>query len=145
MRRILVVAHRTLGGQHLLEEVSRRIKAGDCQVHLVVPIHHPMGAFSEATCLAEAEQALAEGCRRMRELDPTGSTEVTGEVGDANPVYAVQCVRNRDEAVDEIILSTLPPGPSRWLRVDAPSRMAKAFPGVPVFHVLGTKEPAASS
>jgi hypothetical protein len=141
MRRILVVAHRTLGGQHLLDEVGRRIKAGDCSVHLVVPIHHPMGAFAEARCIADAEQVLAEGCRRVRDLDPTGSIEVTGEVGDANPVYAVQCVQNRGEAIDEIILSTLPPGPSRWLKADAPSRMAKAFPGVPVFHVLGSREP----
>ncbi len=142
MRRILVVAHRTLGGQHLLEEVGRRMRSGDCRVHLVVPIHHPMGAFSEATCLAEAERVLDEGCRRMRDLDPTGATEVTGEVGDANPVYAVQCVQNRGEPIDEIILSTLPPGPSRWLKADAPSRMAKAFPGIPEFHVLGSREPA---
>jgi hypothetical protein len=142
MRRILVVAHRTLGGEHLLEEVGRRIKAGDCRVHLVVPIHHPMGAFAEAQCVADAERVLDEGCRRVRDLDPTGAIEVTGEVGDANPVYAVQCVQNRGEPIDEIILSTLPPGPSRWLKADAPSRMAKAFPGVPVFHVLGTREPS---
>lgn len=142
MRRILVVAHRTLGGEHLLEEVRRRMKAGDCSVHLVVPMHHPMGAFSEASCLADAEQALAEGCRRVRALDPTGSIDVTGEVGDANPVYAVQCVRNRGESFDEIIVSTLPAGLSRWLHADVPSRLTKAFPGIPVFHVLGTREPA---
>ena len=29
MRRILVVAHKTLGGPHLLEEVGRRRKGGD--------------------------------------------------------------------------------------------------------------------
>ena len=142
MRRILVVAHRTLGGGHLLEELGRRMKAGDCAVHLVVPMHHPMGAFTEASCHAEADEVLAEGTSRVRELDPTGSIDVTGEVGDANPVYAVQTVRNRGQQFDEIILSTLPPGPSRWLRADVPSRMTKAFPGVPVFHVLGSREPA---
>jgi hypothetical protein len=142
MRRILVVAHRTLGGPHLLEEVGRRMRAGDCSVHLVVPMHHPMGAFSEATCTAEAERVLAEGLRRMREADATGSTSITGEVGDANPVYAVQTVRNRGQQIDEIILSTLPPGPSRWLKADVPSRMTKGFPEVPVFHVLGAREPA---
>ena len=118
------------------------MKTGPCRVHLVVPMHHPMGAFSEATCLADAEAVLAEGTRRVRELDPTGSVDVTGEVGDANPVYAVQVVRNRGDAFDEIILSTLAPGPSRWLKADVPSRMAKAFPGTPVFHVLGSREPA---
>ena len=48
MHRILVVAHKTLGGPHLLEEVHRRIQAGPCRVHLLVPVNHPMGAFSEA-------------------------------------------------------------------------------------------------
>jgi len=144
MRRILVVAHRTLGGEHLLEEVGRRIKGGDCQIHLVVPVTHPMGAFTEASCEAEAEVALAEGMARIRRLDPTGSVDVTGEVGDANPVYAVGCVRNRGETIDEIIVSTLAPGPSRWLRGDVPKRMAKAYPDIPVVHVLGDREPARS-
>lgn len=142
MRRILVVAHKTLAGPALLEEVGRRMKAGDCSVHVVVPINHPMGAFTEASCIAQAERALHEGVRRIRDLDATGAIDVTGEVGDANPVYAVQCVQNRGEAIDEIILSTLPPGPSRWLSGNVPRRMAKAFPGVSVTHVLGSREPA---
>jgi hypothetical protein len=142
MRRIVVVAHRTLGGQALLDEVARRMRDGDCRVHLVVPIRHPMGAFSEATCVAEAERVLAEGTRRIRDLDRTGSIEVTGEVGDVNPVYAVECVRNRHEPIDEIVVSTLPAGPSAWLRGDIPTRMARAFPDVAVTHVIGTKEPA---
>jgi len=142
MRRIVVVAHRTLGGQALLGEIAARMRDGDCRIHLVVPITHPMGAFSEATCVTEAERVLAEGMRRIRELDPTGSVDVTGEVGDANPVYAVECVRNRHEPIDEIVVSTLPPGPSAWLRGDVPTRMARAFPGVAVSHVVGSKEPA---
>jgi hypothetical protein len=115
--------------------------AGDCQVHLVVPMNHPMGAFSEASCHAEADKALAEGERRIRELDTTGSIDVTGEVGDANPIYAVQCVANRGERIDEIVVSTLPSGPSRWLLGGVPKRMQKAFPDIPVTHVFGTREP----
>lgn len=142
MRRIVVVAHRTLGGKALLDEVTARMRDGDCRIHLVVPITHPMGAFSEATCVAEAEKVLAEGIRRIRELDASGSVEVTGEVGDVNPVYAVECVRNRHEPIDEIVVSTLPPGPSAWLRGDVPTRMARSFPDIPVSHVIGSKEPA---
>lgn len=142
MRRVLVVAHKTLGGEALLEEVGRRMDAGDCVVHLVVPIVHPMGAFSEASCVTDAEKALGEGARRIRALDRTGAVDVTGEVGDANPVYAVQCVVNRGVKVDEIIVSTLPPGPSRWLLGNVPKRMAKAFPDIPVTHLVGAKEPA---
>ena len=142
MRRIVVVAHKTLCGSQLLEEVGRRMNDGGCQVHLVVPMNHPRGAFSEASCHAEAKKVLDTGARCIRELDPTGSVDVTGEVGDSNPVYAVQCVRNRGERIDEIIVSTLPSGPSRWLLGGVPKRMAKAFPDIPVAHVFGDREPA---
>jgi hypothetical protein len=142
MRRIVVVAHKTLCGSQLLEEVGRRMKGGDCEVHLVVPMNHPLGAFTEASCHAEAEQALEAGARAIRDVDPTGSVDVTGEIGDSNPVYAVQCVQNRGERIDEIIVSTLPSGPSRWLLGGVPKRMAKAFPEVPVAHVFGDREPA---
>ena len=142
MRRILVVAHKTLCGPQLLEEVGRRMKSGDCEIHLVVPVNHPMGAFTEASCHAEAEKALHEALRCVRELDRAGSVDVTGEVGDSNPVYAAQCVHNRGERIDEIIVSTLPSGPSRWLLGGVPKRMAKAFPAVDVTHVVGEREPA---
>ena len=144
MRRILVVAHKTLCGSQLLEEVGRRMKGGDCEVHLVVPMNHPLGAFSEASCHADAEKVLNEGAKRIRGLDPTGSVDVTGEVGDSNPVYAVQCVQNRGERIDEIVVSTLPSGPSRWLLGGVPKRMGKAFPGIPVAHVFGDREMASS-
>ena len=142
MARILVVAHKTLGGQHLLEEVGRRIRSGDCRVHLLVPVNHPMGPFSEASCHAEAERVLEEGLRRVRALDPTGRTEVTGETGDANPVYAVEVLRNRGEAFDEIIVSTLPRGISRWLLRDVPRKIDRVYPGVPVVHLTSEREPA---
>jgi hypothetical protein len=142
MRRILVVAHQTLGGQHLLEEVGRRIKGGDCRVHLVVPVQHPMGAFSEATCHHEAEAVLDEGLRRVRSLDTTGSVDVTGEVGDANPVYAAEVVRNRGETFDEVIVSTLPRGRSRWLLRDVPRKMGRVFPGALCTHIVAEAEPA---
>jgi hypothetical protein len=58
---------------------------------------------------------------------------VTGEIGDANPVHAVGDVLLRD-TFDEIIISTLPQGPSAWLRQDAPSRIRRLY-GVPVTHV----------
>jgi hypothetical protein len=142
MRTILVVAHKTLGGQHLLEEVGRRMKGGDCRVHLVVPINHPFGTFSEASCQADAQRVLDEGLRRIRELDRTGSVEVTGEVGDANPVYAAEVVKNRGEQIDEVIISTLPKGTSRWLLRNAPKKMQRLFPDIEVTHLLAAEEPA---
>jgi hypothetical protein len=142
MHRILVVAHKTIGGPHLLEEVGRRINDGECRVHLLVPVNHPMGAFSEASVHAAAEKVLAEGERRIRDLDPTGRTEVTGEVGDANPVYATQVLRNRGEQFDEILVSTLARGASRWLLGDVPRKIGRVYPGVSVVHLVAEPEGA---
>jgi hypothetical protein len=134
MRRILVIGHKTLGGRPLLDEVKARIAKGATSIHLLVPVSHPKGAFSEASLHATASKVLEEGLAAMRALDPTGSVEVTGEVGDANPVYAARVVWNHGTRFDEVIVSTLAAGPSRWLRSDVPRRLAKSLP-VPVTHV----------
>ncbi|MGH9138514.1 MAG: hypothetical protein ACRD0G_15955 [Acidimicrobiales bacterium] len=138
MPRILVVAHKTLGGKQLLNEVERRMKGGDCSIHLLVPVAHPMSTFSEASLQADAQKVVDDGIRQIRELDKTGSVEVTGEVGDANPVYAAKATWNHGLHFDEIIVSTLPSGMSRWLKTDVPSRLAKTLP-VPVTHIVAEK------
>jgi hypothetical protein len=68
--------------------------------------------------------------------------EADGEVGDADPVQAIgDAIRGGH--VDEIILSTLPAGPSRWLRRDVPRKVERAF-SLPVTHVIGEPIEAAS-
>jgi hypothetical protein len=64
--------------------------------------------------------------------------EATGEVGHKDPVEAARDAM-RGHPVDEVILSTLPPGLSRWLGQDAPTRLKASAP-VPV--VVITAEPA---
>jgi hypothetical protein len=50
----------------------------------------------------------------------------------------------RTHEFDEIILSTLPAGPSRWLRQDLPHRLARVT-RIPVTHVIGSAEDADES
>ena len=136
MHRILVVANETLEAQHLLEEVGRRIEAvggpDDCAVHLVVPAAHGRGTWTEGGARAEAQRRLDDGLIAFKELH----VEVSGEVGDASPVRAIGdalLVRR----YDEIVLSTLPPGVSRWMKQDAPSRIRREHPTIPLTHVTG--------
>ena len=139
MRRILVVAHRTLGGEHLREEVQRRLAEGDCSFHLLVPERHPNDhAWTDGAVRRAAEAVLEEGLSSFRALDPTGRTSFTGEVGDVNPVHAVDQLFIRGERFDEIILSTLPPGPSRWLKQDVPHKMAREYT-IPITHVVAER------
>jgi hypothetical protein len=134
MRRYLVVANRTLGGEHLLDAVRQRMQQGDCSFHVVVPVHHPKEAWTEGGVEAAAHERLADALERFREL----GADVDGEVGDASPVRAIGDVLLREQ-VDEIILSTLPPGPSRWLRQDVIHRVERNYE-VPVTHIVAAEE-----
>ena len=135
----MVVAHRTLVEDHLLDHVRGLCEAGDFRFYLVVPVTHPMGAWSEGEIEAAAEARLEEGQAAFRAV----GAEVTGEVGDANPVYAVAAaLRGRpDEDWAGIIVSTLPPGISRWLGLDAVSRIKREF-DLPVTHLVAERATA---
>ena len=138
MPRYLIVAHRTLGGPHLMEHVHALRDAGPCRFHLLVPVEHPMGAWSDGQVQAAAKRTLQEGLDRFHDERIIAD----GEIGDANPVYAAGVVirREGEGAFTGILLSTLPAGPSRWLHLDVPSRMRKEFPDLEVIHLVA--EPA---
>src|SRR4051794_15679777 len=144
MRCFLVVANQTLGGEHLVTTVRERLAQGPCSFHVVVPRTPPRGhalwVDEEATALAE--ERLQQALTRLRLL----GAGVDGEVGDRDPVQAIgDALRgHRDEHFDEIIVSTLPPGLSRWLRMDLPHRVEQLY-HLPVTHVVGEREPAKAS
>jgi hypothetical protein len=139
MRRYLIVAHRTLGGPHLLEEVTRRRDeaGGRCAFHILVPMEHHGATWTEGGSHAAAEAVVAEGIARFAEHH----IDATGEAGDPDPVYAVETLLRTGQEYDEILLSTLPAGPSRWLKLDVPARLRKAV-SIPVLHVVAEREPA---
>jgi hypothetical protein len=65
---------------------------------------------------------LESALERFRAL----GADVIGEVGDPSPVMAIGEVLRR-RSFDALILSTLPVGPSQWLRHDLPDRIEQAF------------------
>lgn len=77
----------------------------------------------------EAQERLAAA---LPELRAAAGAEVTGEVGDADPMAALQDTLHARH-FDEVIISTLPRRMSRWLRLDLPSK-ARGL-GLPVTHV----------
>jgi hypothetical protein len=136
MRTVLVVAHRTLVGDALLAEVTDLVGSGSCRFHLLVPVHHPSGhVWTDGEVEAAARKRLDEGLARFREL----GAEVTGEVGDANPVEAVLGWLRRGNHADEIVLSTLHPRVSQWLKWDVLNRLQRQV-RAPVTHVVYDEE-----
>ena len=77
----------------------------------------------------EANRVLAQALPKLSEA---AGHDVTGSIGDSEPLMAIQDAVNLGN-YDEIIVSTLPLGVSRWLKLDLVSK-ARAL-GLPVTHV----------
>jgi GABA permease len=134
MRRYLVVANQTLGGGHLLA-LLRELAEDPSTFHVLVPATPPVDhLWTEAEAVVIARKRLDTAIERFRAL----GIEATGEVGDGRPLQAIDDVLAR-EAFDEIVLSTLPPRMSRWLKLDLVHRVQTAF-GLPVRHVIAHRE-----
>jgi hypothetical protein len=125
---VLVVANVTAASDELLEAVKKRAERGACGFTVLVPATGGGKAGREA-----AQEGLEKALERMREA----GLEVEGMVGDADPVIAVHDVWD-PMRFDEIVISTLPTGASRWLAVDLPHRVEK-FTGVQVRHVVAAE------
>lgn len=132
MRRYLVVANQTLGGEHLKEKVRECLAAGPCEFHILVPATPPAEHLTatEGQARKLAQQRLDAACEEFRAMGAT----CDGEVGDARPLTAIADVL-RHLTFDELILSTLPAGPSRWLKQDLPHWVERTF-DLPVTHIV---------
>jgi hypothetical protein len=134
---VLVVAHQTAATSGLLEAVRERTQRGPARFHLVVP-QQPHGMHKlvdpQDTGEVEAQRVLADA---LPKLSASAGHEVTGEVGDPEPLMAIHDAVNLGH-YDEIIISTLPLGVSRWLKLDLVSK-ARAL-GLPVTHVQASSK-----
>jgi hypothetical protein len=139
MRSYLIVANQTLTSQSLTDAIKARLADGPVKMHVVVPLS-PIDrrlTWDETESRSVAQARLDEVVTRLRAM----GAEADGEVGDRDPVLAVRdALRSRE--VDEVIVSTLPKGMSRWLGEDVPSRLRDSVP-VPVTVV--TQEDAATT
>jgi hypothetical protein len=137
--RVLVVAHKTAATQPLLDAVHERAQRGPCTFTLLVPnpahgLHKVVDPEDQGANQANSvlEQALPV-------LSEAAGARVVGFIGDADPVAAVHDAINL-QGYDEIIISTLSPRVSRWLKLDLPSKVAGM--GLPVTTVTPAEEEA---
>jgi hypothetical protein len=117
---VLVVAYRTAATPRLLQEVSRRARAGRCRMTLLVPRPYWDPDTDEAQVVIELAVPL---------LERAALGHIDAVIGDSDPVEAVSHFMAATD-VDEVIISTLPQRVSKWLHRDVPSRVQAL--GVPV-------------
>jgi hypothetical protein len=154
MRRYLVVANQTLGGDTLVQAVRERMLHEAAEFWVLVPATrpahlaegfaagHPMtmagdpydtrtvdSGYHDDAGESMAQQRLDTELRRLHEA----GADADGEVGDSDPYKAVSNTL-RDRQFDEILVSTLPHARSRWLRQDLPSKLKKL--GLPITHIV---------
>ena len=129
-RRTLVVANRTAGTPHLLEEVGRRARERPTRFTLLVP-RLPRGLRDgpEPDWTLERAVVLLERAARA----PVEGYLATGE----DPFDSVRRALGRG-TFDDVIISTLSTRASEWLRRDLPRRVGRL--GVPLTVVTASDD-----
>jgi hypothetical protein len=135
--RVLVVAHKTAATQPLLDAVRERARRGTATFTLLVPnpahgLHKVVDAEDQGAGEAQGVLDVA-----LPKLSEAAGAKVEGIVGDPDPSAAVQDAINL-RGFDEIIISTLSPRVSRWLKLDLPSKISGM--GLPVTTVTPADE-----
>jgi nucleotide-binding universal stress UspA family protein len=135
-RRLLVVTTAPLEGDFVREQVRQHAGGGDAEVRVVAPaskISPLRWIFSdEDEARAEAEQIAVEAAEQVEEV-PAVQGEVEVEVGDTDPVLAIQDALATFPA-DEVIIVTASGADATWIEKDTFQEALQRF-NVPVSHL----------
>jgi hypothetical protein len=136
MAKYLLVAHQTAQSPQLLaaaQELSR--EDSGAMFVLLVPAT-PIGdlVVSQEGEMSEVATRRAESARTW--LQDAGVQMIDAKIGDPDPLQAIGNELQSGQRYEAIVLSTLPQGMSRWLRMDVVSRARRQFPSIRVEHVV---------
>lgn len=137
MASYLLVANETAESPELLHAISEiHAQDPDAEFVIVVPAT-PLNLLQQFEGTAKSARGLAaQRAQSTRQrLESLGIRVRSTRVGNWDPNVAIE-----DELLHEnyeaIVVSTLPPGLSRWLRMDLPSRVVRRHPSIRLVHVV---------
>jgi hypothetical protein len=135
MARYLLIAHQTADCAELLE-VAGSLASEDPQAEFVLlvpatPVCNLL-VWEEGETNQVARQRAASARSR---LEAHGLRILDARIGDQDPMAAVEDEMHAGARYAAIVVSTLPSGLSRWLRMDLLSRLRRNCPGQRVVHV----------
>jgi hypothetical protein len=132
VREILVVANRTICGQHLLDAMLAHAAERETSFRFIVPATKPSsGLIVYDDAVRDSAQARVD---LAASIFADAGLQASGEVADPDPFMAI--MDSLAEARPErIIISTHPATHSGWLRRDLIERVRHAS-GLPVEHVV---------
>jgi hypothetical protein len=140
VRRYLVVADQTLGGDRLIEAIRRRVVAGPGSFYVLVLKTPPTrrrgtsgftgdvrpALLPELPDEVDRRRTLVTAQARLQQLIGRIRAEggdARGNLGDPDPVRAIGTLLAAGEVFDEVIVST----PPRWLGMDIPDRLERTY------------------
>jgi hypothetical protein len=136
MARYLIVAHQTAGSPELLERV-RALAGADPEAEFTLlvpatPTDHLLHNWEEGEARQLARRRASEA---MAALTAAGIPVAAARVGSHSPLEAVGDELQARPGYARIVLSTFPPGVSRWLKGNLPAILERRF-RLPVDHVV---------
>ena len=136
MARYLLVAHQTAHSDELLQ-AARELARHDphAEFVLLVPAT-PVGSLLVWEEGETVDVARRRAASARAGLEEGGLRVVEARSGDQDPVAAIGDEMHAGRRYAAIIVSTLPAGISRWVRMDVVSRVRRNYPGQPVIHVV---------
>lgn len=140
VKRVLVVANETVGGQELMQKIGDLALAGRSEFYVVCPaLNSRLKTWTsdEDGARAAAEKRLDTTIGRLA----TVGIEASGTVGDLDPLVAIEDAV-RAFHPDEILISTHPEGRSNWLERGVVEAVEERY-DAPVTHVVVDLERAA--
>jgi hypothetical protein len=124
--RYLIVTHKTAFSDELRDKVGELV-ARDASAEFGIVVPWDDESVDDAGWRAESMQRL---------LEKTLNAKVIGiSVGAYDPLEAIEDELGESPSYDTLVICTLPPGASRWLRLDLVHRAERKF-GLPVIHVV---------
>jgi len=141
--RFLLVAHQTADRPELLA-VAKELAAGERQAHFTLLV--PATPISDLLTWEEGETkavARARADSAAEALRSQGVNVAEVMVGDADPVLAVDDELRAGRPYEAVVVSTLPPGISRWVKMDVISRLRRTHPHLRLIHVFAKDAPSA--
>lgn len=135
MARYLLVAHQTAQSDELIAaaaELARQDALAEfCLLVPATPVSNLL-VWEEGETMEVARRHTAAARARLVEH---GLRVVDARPADADPMAAIADELHDGQRFAAVVVSTLPAGMSRWLRMDVISRVRRNFPSHRVIHV----------
>jgi hypothetical protein len=133
----LLVANETAESPELRDAVAEINKQDqEAQFVIVIPAT-PLNLLQQFEGSVKSARGLAaqRAQSTRRHLESLGIRIRSTRIGNWDPYVAIEEELANDK-YEAIVLSTLPPGVSRWLRMDLPSRVARRHQKIRLIHVV---------